>query len=91
MEIDDFAVAWLDVLAGAKVLFYITAYDVGSIAFAAYHAGRFPDALDGIVYVDWFVRLEWAEVFRRSAIVLRCLGFLTLQLCFLVLCVIRML
>ena len=91
MVIDNFVVAWFDVFAGAKVFFSIAAYDVGSIAFAAYHAGRFPDTLDGIVYVDWFARLEWAEVFRRSAIILRCLGFLTLQLCFLVLCVIRML
>ena len=75
--IDNFVVVWFDVFAGVKVIFSIAAYDVGLFAFAAYHAGRFPDTLDGIVYVDWFVRLEWAEVFRRSAIILRCLGYLT--------------
>ena len=54
MVIDKFVVAWFDVFA---------AYDVGSIVFAAYNAGRFPDTLDGIVYVDWFARLEWARCF----------------------------
>ena len=91
MVIDNFVVAWRDVFAGPKAYFSIAAYDVGSIAFVAYHAGRFPDTLDGMVYVDWFARWEWTEVFRRAAIILRCLGFLTLQFCFLVLCVIRML
>ena len=75
-------VSWLYMFAGAKVLFSIAACDVGSIVFAAYHAGLFPDTLDCIVYVDWSsTHGDYTAL----------LGFLTLQLCFLVLCVVRML
>ena len=75
MVIDNFVVAWFDVFAGAKVFLSIAAYDVGSITFAAYHAGRFPDTLDGIVYVDWFARLEWDEGLSTRGDYTALLGF----------------